>query len=81
MKSVEYEAVKNAASQVLGVTPEEIRPASRFVEDLGADSLELLEIAIRLSEEFRVPVRIEELKEIPTVREAAEYLRQKEIET
>ena len=80
MSGAEMTAVRAAASRVLGVPEEEILPSSRFVEDLGADSLDLLHIVMLLEEEFRVPVTAAQLKSLSTVREAAAYLLQIETE-
>ena len=58
----------------LGVSLTEIRPESRIVEDLGADSLEAVELAIRLEERFEIEIDDQVAARLVTVQDVIEYL-------
>jgi acyl carrier protein len=59
---------------LLGVDEEEITPASRFREDLEADSLDLVELIMAFEEEFDGEISDEDAQKITTVGEAVEYI-------
>ena len=59
---------------LLGVDEEEITPASRFREDLEADSLDLVELIMAFEEEFEGEISDEDAQKITTVGEAVEYI-------
>lgn len=59
----------------LGVRPEEITPKASFVDDLGADSLGLLEIVMSIEEEFGIEISDSDAKKIKTVGDAMKYLK------
>ena len=58
----------------LGISLTEIRPESRIVEDLGADSLEAVELAIRLEERFEIEIDDQVAARLVTVQDVIEYL-------
>lgn len=58
----------------LGVGPDEVVPDAHFVEDLGADSLDLVELIMTLEEEFDIEISDEDAEEIDTVQKALDYL-------
>lgn len=60
--------------EVLAVEPSQVTPAANFGDDLGADSLDLVELVMALEETFNVEVGEDELKEIRTVGEAFELI-------
>jgi acyl carrier protein len=73
MSNVE-ERVKNIVVEQLGVKPEDVKNESSFVEDLGADSLDTVELVMALEEEFDCEIPDEEAEKINTVQEAINYI-------
>ncbi|ODC02992.1 acyl carrier protein [Terasakiispira papahanaumokuakeensis] len=73
MSTIE-ERVKKIVAEQLGVKEEEIQTASSFVEDLGADSLDTVELVMALEEEFETEIPDEEAEKITTVQEAIDYV-------
>jgi len=73
MSSVE-ERVKKLICEQLGVKEEEVKDAASFVEDLGADSLDTVELVMALEEEFETEIPDEEAEKITTVKEAIDYI-------
>jgi len=71
------EKVKQIISEKLGVKPEEIKPESHFIEDLGADSLDTVELVMGLEEKFGIEIPDEEAEKITTVGEAIKYIEEK----
>ncbi len=75
-----FERVKRIIVEQLGVEEEEIVPAASFVDDLGADSLDLVELIMSLEEEFSNPSRKieipdEDAEKIRTIQDAIDYIR------
>ena len=66
--------VKSIIAEQLGVGEDEIKPASAFIEDLGADSLDIVELVIAMEEEFEVEIPDEEAENIKTVQDAVNYI-------
>jgi len=66
--------VKDIISEQLGVKKEEIKPESSFIDDLGADSLDTVEVVMALEEEFGIEIPDEEAEKITTVGEAVKYI-------
>ena len=75
-KSVE-ERVKNIIVEQLRVEPEQVKPEAQFVNDLGADSLNIVELIMALEEEFDVEIPDEQAEKIKTVGEAIEHIKAK----
>ena len=73
MSSVE-ERVKKIVAEQLGVKEEEVKDEASFVEDLGADSLDTVELVMALEEEFETEIPDEEAEKITTVKEAIDYI-------
>lgn len=73
MSSVE-ERVKKIVVEQLGVKEEEVIPAASFVDDLGADSLDTVELVMALEEEFEAEIPDEDAEKITTVQEAIDYI-------
>tara|TARA_B110000305_G_C19346696_1_gene592101 strand:- start:119 stop:352 length:234 start_codon:yes stop_codon:yes gene_type:complete len=73
MSSVE-ERVKKIVAEQLGVKEEEVNIGSSFVEDLGADSLDTVELVMALEEEFETEIPDEEAEKITTVQLAISYI-------
>lgn len=73
MSSIE-ERVRKIVSEQLGVKEEGISNEASFVEDLGADSLDTVELVMALEEEFETEIPDEEAEKITTVKEAVDYV-------
>ena len=73
MASVE-EKVKEIIVEQLGVDEEEITPDASFVDDLGADSLDTVELVMAFEEEFGIEIPDEDAEKITRVKEAVEYI-------
>lgn len=68
------EDVKKITAEQLGVKVEEILDDSSFVEDLGADSLDTVELVMALEEKFDIEIPDEEAEKITTVKSAIDYI-------
>jgi acyl carrier protein len=73
MSSVE-ERVKKIVVEQLGVNENEVSTGSSFVDDLGADSLDTVELVMALEEEFGTEIPDEQAEKITTVQHAVEYI-------
>lgn len=73
MSSVE-ERVKQIVVEQLGVSEDEVSGDSSFVDDLGADSLDTVELVMALEEEFNCEIPDEEAEKIATVQQAIDYI-------
>ena len=74
MSSIE-DRVKKIICEQLGVKEEDITNASSFVEDLGADSLDTVELVMALEEEFETEIPDEDAENITTVQQAIDYVK------
>jgi acyl carrier protein len=74
MSTVE-ERVKKVVVEQLGVKEEEVTEEASFVDDLGADSLDTVELVMALEEEFETEIPDEEAEKITTVKEAVDYIK------
>lgn len=68
------ERVKKIVVEQLGVKPEEVKNESSFIDDLGADSLDTVELVMALEEEFGCEIPDEEAEKITTVQQAIDYI-------
>tara|TARA_B100001057_G_scaffold328079_1_gene328403 strand:- start:329 stop:559 length:231 start_codon:yes stop_codon:yes gene_type:complete len=66
--------VKKIVSDQLGISMEEVQNDSSFVDDLGADSLDTVELVMALEEEFDLEIADEDAEKISTVNEAVDYI-------
>ena len=71
------ERVKKIIAEQLGVEAEEVTPEASFVEDLGADSLDTVELVMALEEEFEIEIPDEDAEKILTVGKALDYIKAK----
>jgi acyl carrier protein len=69
------ERVKNIIVEQLGVEPDQVKPEAQFVNDLGADSLDTVELIMALEEEFDIEIPDEKAEKIKTVGEALEHIK------
>ena len=69
-----YDRLKGIVTEQLGVDEEEVTPEASFVDDLNADSLDLVELIMSLEEEFGLEISDEDAEKIQTVGDAASYL-------
>lgn len=69
-----FEKVKTIIVEQLGINEAEVTPDASFVEDLGADSLDVVELIMALEEEFDLKITDEEAEKIATVRDAVIYI-------
>lgn len=69
-----YEKLVDFLSNQLGIDPGEIRPESNVIEDLGADSLDLVEMLTEMESEYDIIITDERARELVTVGEIAEFL-------
>ena len=74
------ERVKKIVIEQLGVKEEEVSEESSFVDDLGADSLDTVELVMALEEEFDCEIPDEEAEKITTVQQAIDYIRSRQNE-
>jgi acyl carrier protein len=66
--------LKTTISDQLGVPEADIQPSSALVEDLGADSLDVVELVMAIEEEFEVEIPDEEVPKLRTVQDAVDYI-------
>ncbi|MGB3655258.1 MAG: acyl carrier protein [Rivularia sp. (in: cyanobacteria)] len=72
-----FEKVKKIVAEQLGVEDEKITPNANFANDLGADSLDTVELVMALEEEFDIEIPDEAAEKITTVQEAVDYINNK----
>ncbi len=70
-----FDKVKAIIVDQLGVEAAEVSPESSFIEDLGADSLDIVELIMALEEEFEVEVPDDDAEKLATVSDAVEYIK------
>jgi acyl carrier protein len=74
MSATIEQKVKNIIADQLGVGEDEIKITSSFIDDLGADSLDIVELVMAMEEEFEVEIPDEEAENIKTVQDAVNYI-------
>ena len=70
-----FEKVQEKVAEQLGVDAEEVTLESSFIDDLGADSLDIVELLMALEEEFDIEIPDEDAEKISTVGNVVEYIR------
>ena len=74
MDNKELEILKNVIAEVLSVDPNEIHEDTTFIDDLGADSLDLVELVMAMEEEFGVEIPDSDAESILTVEDVVKYI-------
>jgi acyl carrier protein len=69
-----FEKVKEILVDVLGVNADDVKPESKFVDDLGADSLDLVELIMSLEDKFQIEISDTDAEKIITVQDALDYI-------
>jgi acyl carrier protein len=69
-----FDEIKEVIVEQLNVNPEEIKLESNFVEDLGADSLDVVELVMALEEKFEIEIPDSEAEKIQTVKDVVDYI-------
>jgi acyl carrier protein len=70
------ERVKEIIVEQLGVEENDVAPAAKFIEDLGADSLDTVELVMAFEEEFDIEIPDEDAEKITTVGDAIQYIKE-----
>ena len=76
-KSIE-QRVKAIITEQLGVNPDQVTPDAKFIEDLGADSLDTVELVMALEEEFGQEIPDEEAEKLQSVGDVIKYIEEKQ---
>jgi acyl carrier protein len=71
-----FQRVQAVVAEQLGVDQEQVTPEAEFVQDLNADSLDLVELIMQLEEEFGIEISDEEASNIVTVNDALEFIQE-----
>ena len=72
---MELERLKKVIAEVLSVDPDESKPESTFLDDLGADSLDVFQIIMGIEEEFDIEIPAEKAEDVTTVEDAIEMIK------
>jgi acyl carrier protein len=71
------ERVREIIVEQLGVNEDEVIPEASFIDDLGADSLDIVELVMAMEEEFDLEIPDEDAEKIQTIQDAVNYIKQK----
>ncbi len=72
-----FETLKEIIVEELNVTPEQVTLEAKFQEDLGADSLDVVELVMKIEEKFGIEIPDEDAEKIRTVKDAVDYIESK----
>ena len=73
---MEFEKLQKIISEVLNIEPEEITMETTFVDDLGADSLDVFQIIMGIEEEFDIEIANDSAEKITTVKDAVDQIKE-----
>lgn len=71
-----FETVKKIIAEQLGIDEKDIKLESAFIEDLGADSLDIVELIMAMESEFDMEIEDDEVEDISTVEDVVEYIKE-----
>ncbi len=74
------EKVKDLVSKQLSISDKQVTPEASFIEDLGADSLDTVELIMTLEEKFDIEISDEDAEKIKTVRDVVDYVKKRAAE-
>ncbi len=69
-----FDKLKDILVDVLGVDKDDIKPESKFVDELGADSLDLVELIMAFEDKFEIEISDEEAEKMVTVKDVLDYI-------
>ncbi len=69
-----FDDVKAVVVEQLNVSPDEVKPESKFADDLGADSLDVVELVMALEEKFDIEIPDDQAEKIQTVQNAVDFI-------
>jgi acyl carrier protein len=73
-----FDKLKEILVDVLGVNESDIKPESKFVDDLGADSLDLVELIMAFEDKFGIEISDEEAEKMVTIKDVLDYIGSKQ---
>ena len=73
---MEFEKIKKIIAEVLNIHEDDITPESTFIDDLGADSLDIFQIIMGIEEEFDIEIPQDEAEKISTVKDAVDKIKE-----
>ena len=71
-----FEKVKNIITEQLGIDEKDVKLESAFIEDLGADSLDIVELIMAMESEFDMEIEDDEVEDISTVEDVVNYIKE-----
>ena len=74
---MEFEKIQKIIAEERNLNVEDVKPESRFVEDLAADSLDVIQIVLKLEEEFDIEIPDDAVEQISTVQDAVDQIKSK----
>ena len=74
---MEFEKIRKIIAEEMNLNVEDVKPESRFVEDLAADSLDVIQIVLKLEEEFDIEIPDDAVEQISTVQDAGDQIKSK----
>lgn len=69
--------IKDIIVEQLNVDPDKVKPEASFIDDLGADSLDIVELVMAMEEEFEIEIPDEDAEKLKTVNDVSSYLEKK----
>ena len=75
-----FDKVRDIVVSELGVTEDEVTPTAKFVDDLGADSLDVVELIMKFEEEFDIEIPDEDAEGLQSIQDAVDYIEKKNAE-
>lgn len=74
---MEFKKIQKIIAEEMNLNEEDVKPESRFVEDLAADSLDVIQIVLKIEEEFDIEIPDDAVEHISTVQDAVDQIRNK----